>query len=288
MPDGPSDFVSYQELLGLNADEVARAKQRAQEEYDASMGDANNALARAGTEARTAARQGAGGGLTQTGSYSDYLKARTQAQTAYTRLRGGGGGRGMDAALASGAADGSAQDPGLTLDAQEGRLDSWAGEAGQQGRNERASAAEWQRRDAADKQAEADKREAWRQQMMTLERQKLQGAAQRMKDTNWYNWYSAPQWSADGMGLQQGPYGRNTSTGMTPEELAATKRRYAQYGGTDANQLYNYDQAGHWEMGKWVTGKPQDNAAGNWRTLMNAQAGQASDALLLAKRKAGG
>ena len=167
MPDGPSSFMSHAQLLGLNEEEVRAAQDRARQEYEAALADAQGRLQTSGQEARNNAATGGPTQLSRVGSYGDYLKARAQAEGAYQRLRSGGG-RGLDGVLNRGVGDAAGAAPGDEFDAREGRLDAWAGREAGLVKGSREAVAQRAAQDKAAAAAMEAQRAAVRQRMASF------------------------------------------------------------------------------------------------------------------------
>lgn len=261
----PSDFVSYSQLLGLTADDVARARERAQAEYDTATGEASSALAKSGQEARNRSYNSAAAvSVSQTGSYSDYLAARDRAAAAYSRLHQGRGGRGLDAVLDRAGADG-AEDQGVDWSARESALNAESGRRWQLGQDIDKSNAE----NAARRKAEEEARAAMN---ASAQRARLESIASRLRNaasnvhrnTGTFHPFDTNNrfmfWSGHSPGYNpsdpKSGFGVESFTGgMSADEIDRLKKEYARLGGGDPNTLFNYDQAGHFEFGKWIPDK---------------------------------
>lgn len=114
MADGPSNFVSYAQLVGLNQDEIDRAKQAAFADYNTKSTDAANQLANAGSSAVVNAQNGGSGDITATVSYGDYLKSKDAMSAAYKNLTTAHGDNFFDKALSSAEVDPNAKQADLS------------------------------------------------------------------------------------------------------------------------------------------------------------------------------
>lgn len=114
MADGPSNFVSYAQLVGLNQDEIDRAKQAAFADYNNKSTDAANQLANSGSAAVVNAQNGGSGDITATVSYGDYLKSKDAMSTAYKNLTQAHGNNFFDTTLSSAEVDPNAKEADLS------------------------------------------------------------------------------------------------------------------------------------------------------------------------------
>lgn len=89
MADGPSNFVSWQDQLGLTGEQEQRLLDQAMADANATQDQARRSLERSADEARNAQLAEARGGgvatttLSSTGSYRDYLALKTKANEQY-------------------------------------------------------------------------------------------------------------------------------------------------------------------------------------------------------------
>lgn len=269
MADQPSDFVSYSQLLGLNADDIAGAQRRAELDYQRAQEEAGNALTRAGQQAAGGYWSGSAPASTvhvsQVSSYGDYLKARAQASAAYAKVSGGvsgeGGARGamLKAATARGAVAGG----GAELDARE---DAWNRASGME-RDSRASYDEAgrkrQQRETAEK-AQRDFDEAQRRQgQMAIYAEKLRKAATRRAKFDEFELFGPGQYNIWSSGSDSATRPDNATDwagrdmGPSQSEIKELKAGFLRNGGDQAtaDQYYHWDQPGRYEGGKWIPNK---------------------------------
>lgn len=89
MPPRPSGWQSFMDYLALNEDSLRELEERAAERAAALDADAGGALALAQRESEASIRGGGTGELTGAASYSDFTRARREAERVRA-MRGGG------------------------------------------------------------------------------------------------------------------------------------------------------------------------------------------------------
>jgi hypothetical protein len=212
-----SNFISFQQLLGLSQEELAQLQKQRDEQLSKLQQSATSALSQAGTDATWQSTQGQEAQVSGVGSYGDYLQARTayaDAQQAAQRGEWRPSGGGFLDSLLSGALKGPTSGP------------DWAGmEAGWQDRA---------RRNALQALADKQRSEA-----------EAAAAAQRQGEADYNAGVAADTAAMRSRQRQYGAGGRWDSTGGANEAAGTSGRAGAGGRRTDQGSLNVDPWVGH-------------------------------------------